>query len=370
MIAVMSGPFLQRGEPAIIDKFHRTKASLAAGVDLVIELPYSYAVQHSSLFADGALQSLAHLQVASICFGSESGDIATFTNILQYKKAHQAAYEKYVKQFLKEGDSFPKANSKAYEAIGLNQQQMAKPNNILGLSYVEAIDSRKLAIEPLTIKRISNDYHDETIRASIASATSIRREIEKHDLSPAVHTSVPESTRTVLHDYRQIASVWHHWEQYFPFIQYQAVTKSPDELRQIHGMDEGLEHRIKQTCQEATSFAKWMQLMQTKRYTKTRLQRMFTHLLTNTTKEAILAIQELPSIPYVRLLGMTATGRRYLQQTKKHMDVPVYSGLNKKNHSLLAMDEKASAAYYHVLPAANRKALWQQEFQLPIMPKA
>lgn len=367
VIAVMSGPFLQRGEPAIIDKFHRAKAAIAAGVDIVIELPYSYAVQHSNLFADGALQSLAHLKVDSVCFGSESGDIATFTDTLQYKKTHWAAYEKNLKRFLKQGNSFPRASSRAYEAIGLNQRQMTKPNNILGLSYVEAIDYRELPIEPLTIERINNNYHDHTISNSIASATSIRREIDLHDLSDTVQSTMPETTLEALRDYFQTASQWHHWEQYFPFIQYQVMTKSPDELQQIHGMDEGLEYRLKQTCREATSFSGWMQLIQTKRYTRTRIQRMFVHLLTNTSKEDIRAIHQLPNVPYIRLLGMSAIGRTYLQQTKKKIDVPVFTGLNRKNQDLLNLDEKASATYYHVLPVAKRWALWRQEFQLPIM---
>src|SRR5699024_6921231 len=139
MIAVMSGNFLQRGEPAIMDKCHRTTAALASGVDIVIELPYSYAVQNSTLFAEGAIKSLHQLGVSSICFGSETGSIEPFSQASTYIQRHQETYQEALQRYLKQGDAFPSASSKAYKEIGLSALDLSKPNNILGLSYVQAI---------------------------------------------------------------------------------------------------------------------------------------------------------------------------------------------------------------------------------------
>src|SRR5690625_6062685 len=138
MIAVMSGPFLQRGEPAIIDKFHRAKAALASGVDIILELPYPYAVQSSHLFAKGSVHSLAERGVSSICFGSESGDISTSTTGYHSWKENDGIYTDRLKRYLSAGHSFPLASMKALEFIGLTTGQMdlSQSNNILGFSFV------------------------------------------------------------------------------------------------------------------------------------------------------------------------------------------------------------------------------------------
>ena len=152
MIAVMSRNFLQRGEPAIIDKFHRTKAALAAGADIVIELPYAYAVQSSELFAKGAILSLHELGVSSICFGSELGEIEPFLTLINRLEENKHIFDETIKKLLKQGLSYPKANSEALEKIGIHEIDMMKPNNILGFSYVKTIFANQLPIKPFTIQ--------------------------------------------------------------------------------------------------------------------------------------------------------------------------------------------------------------------------
>src|SRR5690625_3192239 len=165
MIAVMSGPFLQRGEPAIIDKFHRAKAALASGVDIILELPYPYAVQSSQNFAKGAVQTLHEIGVSSICFGSESGMITDFTTSYHLFKKKESLYTETLQENLKLGMSFPQASMLSLEKIGLTTHQMdlSQPNNILGFSYVRTILENNLPIEPFTIKREKNDFHEQII---------------------------------------------------------------------------------------------------------------------------------------------------------------------------------------------------------------
>lgn len=370
VIAIMSGSFLQRGEPAIIDKFHRTRMALEAGVDIVIELPFAYAVQSSNLFAKGAIQTLYQAGVSSVCFGSESGNIDNFITFYHLIKDNHHIYKAELKRLLNKGNSFPKANSIAYEKIGLTTDQMdlSKPNNILGLSYVKEILSQHLSIQPLTIERIHNEFHQEKITDSIASATSIRKEILiKAYLTEEIISTMPKESLQQLLDYKELATTWHSWECYFPLLHYKIITMSTSELAEINEVNEGLEYRIKDKIKLATSFNDLIQAVKTKRYTWTRLQRMFVHILTNTKKADLSQVKKDVSVPYIRVLGMTKTGREYLKKEKKRIDIPIIYQLHKNQHSLLTIEERASDVYYSILPMKIKSKLRQQELSPPII---
>src|SRR5690625_1477371 len=369
IIAVMSGPFLQRGEPAIIDKFYRAKAALVSGVDIVLELPYPYAVQSSQNFAKGAVRTLDEIGVYSICFGIESGKNADFTTAYQLFKKKEPLYTEAIQHHLKLGISFPEASMLSLEKVGLTATEMdlSQPNNMLGFSYVRTILDHHLPIEPLTIKREQSHYHDQLITNSIASATSIRKQlIATGHLSEQVKATLPTESITQLTQYQNVAPLWHKWEDYFPFIHYRVMTMSNEELAHIQGVDEGLEYRIKEMAKNATSFHQWMNKIKTKRYTWTRLQRIFVHILTNTKKTDLVTFEKDDSVPYIRLLGFTNTGRTYLNQYKKKLNVPLFTQFSKKDYDLLKIDERASHAYYSIIPPAHRKTLQQQEIGPPI----
>ncbi|HLR71942.1 MAG TPA: nucleotidyltransferase [Pseudogracilibacillus sp.] len=366
MIAVMSGTFLQRGEPAIIDKFHRTKAALASGVDIVVELPYVYAVQSSHYFAKGALLTLDALQTDMICFGSESGEIKPFYDGVSRLHKHRAEYDQTVQSFLQKGLSYPSASSKAYQEIGMEHLDLFQPNNILGFSYVKTIVENNLSIQATTIQRKSSHFHDENIEDTIASATSIRKELALEEFSQKVASAIPEKSITQIKQYKEKATLWHDWEHYYPLLHYRLTTMSREELALIHGVDEGIEGRLLNAIHTAKSFQELIDRVKTKRYTQVRLQRMFVHILTNTTKKQINDFYNLPLLPYVRLLGMTKQGRAYLHQTKKSRTIPVVTNLNSEQDSLY-LDERALNVYYSVLPVERRLQLRNQEFKLPII---
>ncbi len=369
IIAVMSGSFLQRGEPAIIDKFHRTKAALSAGVDIVLELPYPYAVQSSDLFAKGSVHTLNEVGVSSICFGSESGDISHFTKSYETYNKHKITFKETLKSCLNQGLSFPEASRKAYEKIGLANTKMdlSKPNNILGFSYVKAILDNDLPINPLTITRTQSGYHDQTITGAIASATSIRSKLfTDQAISAEIKDTMPAETLSQLQLYKHEATTWHKWEHYFHLVHYRVLTMSLNELASIHGVDEGLEYRIKRTANDVISLDEWIGKIKTKRYTWTRLQRIFAHILTNTTKSDIETAKSSSSVPYVRILGMTEIGQSYLNRQKKNIEVPLVANLSRHTDPLLSLEEKASRAYYSILPAKKKRDFHKQELQPPI----
>lgn len=368
LIAVMSGNFLQRGEPAIIDKFHRAKAALLSGIDLVIELPYAFAVQNSDYFAKGAVHSLHKIGVKSICFGSEAGNAKQFINAYQQYKRMESSYKKELKYWLNEGLAFPDASARAYREIGLTGEEMdlSQPNNILGLGYVKAILDYDLPLEIHTIKRLQSGYHDQKITNSIASATSIRKEmLANDDLTQNVEMAIPVQTKEQLLEYKLKSGIWHDWEKYFHLVNYRISTMSVEDLQKIHGVDEGLEFRLKETAKAATSMENWIDSVKTKRYTRTRIQRMFTHILTNTLKSELEEYLN-EEIPYVRILGMNKRGQKYLNYMKKDLDIQIITGFKRNMHPLLQIEERASLAYYSVLKPMNRRQLMQQEIKAPL----
>lgn len=370
IIAVMSSSFLQRGEPVIIDKFHRTKAALKAGVDIVLELPYAFSVQNSDLFALGAIRSLEAIGVNSICFGSESGSIHQFISSYHKLAENEMNYSYYLNKSLQLGLSFPMASKNAFQELGLTEQlDLGRPNNILGFSYVKTILANRIPIEPLTIKRIESDYHDQQIKGNIASATSIRKQLLKDGkISKEILQSIPQITQESLITYKVLSTLWHEWEDYFHLLKYRVSTMTSSELSKIHDVSEGLEHRIIATEKRATSFYHWMSLLKTKRYTWTRLQRIFTHILTNSGKEEMKLVHE-ETLPYIRMLGFNDSGRKYLNARKKDIKLPIETKLRRNQPLLLNMEERAINAYYSILPGKIKENLLKQERRLPIYEK-
>ncbi|GAB3799891.1 nucleotidyltransferase [Virgibacillus kimchii] len=370
IIAVMSGSFLQRGEPAIIDKFHRTRAALHAGVDIMLELPYPYAVQSSDFFAKGAVLTLNEIGADSICFGSESGNIEYFKTAYHQFEGKKHLFQEVLKSELQKGTAFPEASRIAYGQIGLTTDEMdlSKPNNILGFSYVKTILDRRLSMDAYTIKRTNNNYHDQSVTSSIASATSIRKAIfDTGGITEKLKKTMPYETQLQMQNYKTASGVWHTWETYFPFLHYRVMTMSLEELANIHDVEEGLEYRIKKSAKMVTSFQSWMNGLKTKRYTRTRLQRIFVHILTNTTKEEMELLKKDTTVPYIRLLGMTKKGQSYLNRFKKEFDVPLVTNITKNADPMLLMEERASNAYYSVLPPGKKFKLRRQEFQPPVI---
>ncbi|WP_173918776.1 nucleotidyltransferase [Halobacillus sp. Marseille-Q1614] len=369
IIAVMSGQFLQRGEPAIIDKWHRAKAALQSGVDLVIELPYLYAVQHSDYFSKGAVELLGAAGVDSICFGSEQGTIHPFISAYQQLHKHSKTYQSELKKALSEGLSFPNAARKAQKAIGLTEEAIdfSSPNNILGYSYVKQMLTNFPEIEPLTIKRKESQYHQEEISGRMASATSLRKQLfEAGEINNAVSSATPESTKKQLSHYYDQSGLWHNWELYFTLLYYKLSTLTYDQLNQFHGVDEGIEYRLKEFAASSLTFKEFMERIKTKRYTWTRLQRTCAHILTGLLKEEADSLLEQP-LPYIRVLGMSKTGQTYLSRKKKHFDRPLFTQPQQLGHNrLLEIEKRATAAYYSPLAPDKRTLLSTQEYGPPV----
>ncbi|GAE91754.1 UPF0348 protein family [Gracilibacillus boraciitolerans JCM 21714] len=267
---------------------------------------------------------------------------------------------------LNNGESYPKANELAFNKIGGNKLliDFTKPNNILGYQYVKSIYDIDSKIVPITIKRIKNDFHDSEIKDSIASATSIRNQLF-HENEENIIQAVPYKSKEILDNYRLNYGAWHYWQNYFTILKYRVLTMSRSELKKIHGMKEGLENRIIEKISKATNFNEFMELVKTKRYTKTSLQRIFANILTNTTSTEIkhLIAQEQPD--GIRVLAMSPIGRQWLNQHKQQIETTIFTS-NKKPYPYQTMDERIDNAYYSILPIPVQQRLLKQSYQKPI----
>ncbi|MCL1989502.1 MAG: nucleotidyltransferase [Defluviitaleaceae bacterium] len=343
-IAVMSGHFTQRGEPTCTTKWNRTELALANGIDLIIELPYAYSNQSADLFATGAVSILNHLFATHLVFGSEHGDINTLITLADVMD-HADIQEK-VKKGLTQGLSLPTAYAQANPAL-------TGANNTLGIQYIRAIQKMRAPITSFTIKRYASDYHDrQPTHPHLTSATAIRQMMnEDIDYSPYVPLPINDPHVTL-----------QNWHQHYKFLRHKLLTKSPQELEKIHDMVEGIENRLASAAKIADHFLDFMRTVETKRYTQTRIQRICTNILTETTKADIASWQVQKGVPYIRPLGFNKKGSAYLKQIKEKIEIPIYSTFKKDAHPMLKHEQKVTAAYASVYEARYATEVMKKEY--------
>ena len=331
VIAVMSGNFLQRGEPALIDKWTRTSDALKNGVDIVFELPYASATAHAPVFASGAIQLLDAADCSSYCFGSERGDIVPFTTTLKRINSCRLAYNDHIQSAVQQGISYPKAMNEAYSTLIRTPERieetvdLSQPNNILGFHYMEAAEQIGSSMVPHTFNRLGAGYHDTISNdTQIASATGIRKSFFDSGSLQEIQQFVPTSTYNSLENWIRHRGRFGSWENFYPLLRYQILRSGPHQLATIADVKEGIENLLYKAAKQAESFQQFMEIVKSKRYTWTRIQRMLVHILTGFTYQER---NDMHEPDHLRLLGVTATGQRYLKEKKDHMKLPLVSRL-------------------------------------------
>lgn len=326
LIAVMSGNFVQRGEPAIINKWERTKVCLAHGVDLVIELPYVFATQSADHFAKGAIQTLQLAGVNSIVFGSECNDIQLLKKLSQSSSTYINKSQSYAKNF-------------ADSTFNLSS------NDILGISYIKALENS--SITPYTIKR-TNSYHGLNYHNSISSASAIRHAVKENKNTS--HTTVMADSLTNTFAF----------ENYYPYLQTLLMTMDSSALKEILLVDEGMEQLLKKNASLHDNFHDFLNACISKRYTKSRIQRCLIQILTQTKKEEIL---HLSPLQHIRILGFNTTGRNYLSALKTNNDLIIASRFNQIPDGFREIELRATKAYAYPLSLSKRKEEIAKEWQ-------
>ncbi|MFJ7825061.1 nucleotidyltransferase [Psychrobacillus sp. NPDC096623] len=367
VIAVMSGNFLQRGEPALVDKWTRSKMAIAAGVDLVIELPYAFATAQASDFAKGAIFLLDALKCHSFCFGSEEGSLEAFQQTYNLLLTNNEEYNTAIAGYMKKGLSYPKALNEAYHEISKNTNvrlvDLSKPNNILGYHYIQAANLLNSKIQPETIQRVVANYHDDASNSeTIASATGIRKLLFEGQKLSAVDAYMPNKSLEGLIEWESFHGSFASWEKFYPTLRLLILRSSPEKLAQIAEITEGMENAIWKAARTHTSFQSFMKQIKSKRFTWTRIQRMLTHIYTDFTWSQL---REIDAPTYIRPLAMNKKGQAYLQSIKKDLQLPLISRVAaSKKDKQLQLDIKAADLYYLGLQTSSSQHMVGSDFRI------
>ena len=333
IILILSGNYTQRGDISIIEKYDKTSIALKYGADLVIELPYEFATESSDFFAKGALQLLNELKCEKLVFGSESNNIENIINLANIQ-LNNSKYDELVKNYLDNGINYPTAMSNALSKI--SSITIKEPNDLLALSYVKEIIMNKYKIIPITIKR-TNNYNEKNLTGNISSATSIREAIKKgNDYSKAIP---PESYNSIIK---------YNENQYFNILKYKIIEDN--NLSIYQGVDEGLENKIKKEILNCSNLEELIKKIKSKRYTYNKIKRMLTHIICSYTKEES---KNSKNIKYIRVLGFSQKGKKYLNIIKKESSLPIITNINKKNIDLLNREIKSDLIYYMIINKQN-----------------
>ena len=347
-VAIISGNFTQRGSTSLVDKWVKTEIAIKNGIDLVIELPLLYSISSAENFAEGAIKILDSLKIIDyISFGSESGDISTLNMISDILLQEPETYKNILSQELSNGLSFPKARENALLMYLNNIQEssniLSYPNNILGIEYLKALKKIKSSIIPVTIKRYEAGYHDTTYSGNIASGTAIRNIIKNNNLD-IFKKVVPENTFNTLLKNIKIGHIIPDLSVFEKQIIYNLRKMSIPEIAELPDVNEGLENAIKNAADSCNSIVEFLNIIKSKRYTNTRLQRILLYSLLGITKKDINLSKNVT--PYIRVLGFNNNGKYLISElakanpkleiitsVKKYMD-------NSKNKNSIYMLEK------------------------------
>lgn len=384
VVAVMSGNFLQRGEPAVVSKWARAEMALSAGVDLVIELPAAYASQPAEWFAFGAVSALdATGVVDTLCFGSESGELAWLEQLAEELSHESESFRVALKAELKNGISYPEAYSIAAakhssrnsaDGESAPSDQLHEPNNALGLHYLIALRRLNSRIVPATIHRQKAGYHDTRIRDhAVASATAIRKMLFDRE-SGGLHAAaayMPEDTLRILEREWKKGRGPMSWEHYAQPLLTKLLSLAPHELAEYYEVSEGLEHRIASSLPSLTltpgrTVQELLQALKTKRYTLTKLQRMLLRILLGHRKSDYTRSILSQGVKYLRVLGFNQTGQLLLKQMKKNASVPVLLKATRANRHLLDTDLRAAAVYSAAFPQTSSHDIFQDYYTSPL----
>lgn len=332
IILVMSGPFLERGDVSLINKWDKTDIALHFGVDLVVELPFVFASQSADIFAYGAISILEHLKVEKLIFGSECNDINKLKEIASIEE--NSEYQKLLKNYLNLGDSYPKALNKVItKKIGYN---LKEPNDILGISYIKAINKLHSSIEPICILR-TNNYHNKKTTGIISSATSIRENIKTNK---SIDNFIPYYVKPYINKI--------FIDDYFDLLKYKIISEN--DLSIFQTVDEGIENRVKKYIFQVNTLEELIMKIKTKRYTYNKLKRMFVHILCGFTKEQAIKMQE---IRYIRILGFNSNGQNYLKKIKKDLSIPLITNYSNLKDEMLDLEFKVNSIYVSIFKEKN-----------------
>ena len=318
-VAVMSGNFAQRGNTSIIDKWSKAKSAIECGVDLVVELPVLYSISSAENFAEGAIKILDSLKVVDyISFGAETADMNILDTIATILYEEPKEYKNLLSEELKKGISYPKARENAL-MIYLNNVKkysnvISSPNNILGIEYLKALKKYNSIIQPIALPRHESGHNDLNYHGNIASSTAIRN-ITKNNGFDILRKLMPEPSYSNLIKNIKLGHVVPDLSVFEKEIIFNLRKMSIYEISQLPDVSEGLEFAIKNAANSCNNIVEFLNIIKSKRYTSTRIQRILLYSLLGITKKDIALSKK--TQPYIRVLGFNEKGKYLISEVSK-----------------------------------------------------
>ena len=316
IVAVISGNFVQRGNTSIVNKWVKARMALLNGVDLVIELPTVYSISSAENFAEGAIKIFNSLGVVdTISFGMEASDISTLNNIANVLYSEPKEYITMLGHELKKGNSFPKARENAL-MVYLNDIKryanvLSGSNNILAIEYLKAMKKTKSTITPIGIKREKVLYNDKYIVDEFASATAIRKMLMTNQLND-ISKVMPRNSYLKLGEELKNGHYVIDLSRFEKEIIYTLRKMSVTDVAKLPDVSEGLETSIKNAADSCNTLEELINIVKTKRFTQTRIQRILLYALLGIDKKKMETSRKIT--PYVRVLGFNNKGKELISE--------------------------------------------------------
>ncbi len=315
IVAVMSGNFVQRGEPAIFDYSVRTCAALSCGVDLVIQLPAVYAVSGAQSFARAGVSILDSLGIVDeIVFGSECGDAEKIR--IAAKNVYSEKLSEYIAPELAKGITFASARENALKMISPESAEIIRqPNNILGVEYVAALERIGSKINPVTFGRVGAGHGESGVFGTVASASYIRELIsEGKEWENLVPGNAFKYYRESLNNGDALTDL----SKFETAVLYKMRMATAEEIAKSPDVSEGVENRIMAAAKQAPTLEELYSAAKTKRYTHARIRRIVVNTAIGITAEDLAK-----PVPYIRILGFNGKGAELLKAAKETAKLPV-----------------------------------------------
>ena len=355
-ICVMTGNFAQRGGTSLINKWTKTEMALAGGIDLVLELPTIYSVSSAENFAEGAVKVLNTTGiVTNLAFGMESNDLSSLNNIANVLYQEPREYVTMLNHELSRGNSFPKARESAI-MMYLNDIKryaniLSGSNNILAIEYLKALKKTKSDMMPLGVQRKKVFYNDDKIVDDFASASAIRKLVQFQQFDD-IRRVKPKQCYMLLREEMKRGNLVFDLRKYETIILYNLRKMTIRDIANIPDVSEGLEYNIKEAAENCNTIRDFIDMVKTKRYTQTRIQRILVYALLGIDRKMMDLSRKV--IPYLRVLGCNDKGKELLSEIvrrdpKTNLVTSVKKFLdgrpNRQIQQMLAIDLFASDTY-------------------------
>ena len=363
-VAVMSGDFVQRGEPAVLDKYTRTSMALNSGGNLVVELPGNYALSSAESFAAGALKVLDYVKADSIAFGSESGDIERLSKLAHILCDNEDTLYKEISKYTANGISYAAARQKVVEKLTDKDTAalLTSSNNILAVEYLKAIIKNNYAIKPYTVQRQGDSYNDTDIRSEYASATALRENLKADNISEYIPVKagliLSSNTNYIYPDditealFTRLLDILFA-SNYDKNVFIENVMQYPDVSKEIAGrlyksaMDmitRTVSQRSESKDNWAFSFGSLCEHIKTKEVPLSRIKRALVRITLGLDKKHM---EKYANEPYIRVLGFDKKGQEYLSYIRKTVEVPLVT--KTADYKEMLLDDIHAANIYNMI---------------------